>query len=181
MPVCSYIIIMISLLQYAEGVPRKEEFIEYLRCFTGYDENSVKRTNEECKEIYTDFEIKYSEKMEYDEFVDIYFWEFVRQRQNGQITDEECNKNETLLRYSIRKRVETSYQTPMTFTEWKNFFECEKESVEGWETNKSAAFFENEIWPIVVAFSKNDITTISKQVLADLIEMAYEEGKRYGR
>lgn len=172
---------MISLLQYAESVPRKEEFIEYLRCFTGYDEHAKKRTEEECKEIYTDFEIKYSEKMEYDEFVDIYYWEFVRQRQNSQITDEECNKNEHLLRYAIRKRVEDSHQTPMTFTEWKNFFEYEKGAVEGWETNNSAAFFENEIWPIVVDFSKNNITTISKQVLADLIEMAYEEGKRYGR
>lgn len=181
MPVSAYIIIMISLLQYAESVPRKEEFIEYLRCFTGYDEHAEKRTENECKEIYTDFENKYSEKMEYGEFVEIYYWEFVRQRQNGQITDEECDKNEALLRYSIRKRVEDLNQAPMTFTEWKNFFEYEKESVEGWETNKSAAFFENEIWPIVEAFSKNDITTVSKQVLADLIEMAYEEGKRHGR
>lgn len=172
---------LISLLQYAEGMSRKEEFIEYLRCFTGYDEHAEKRSDEECKEIYTDFENKYSEKMEYDEFVDIYFWEFVRQLQLRQISDEDCNKNEKLLRYSIRKRVEASHQTPMTFTEWKNFFNHEKESVEGWEANNSAAFFENEIWPVAAAFSKNGTIALSKQVLADLIETAYMEGKRHGR
>lgn len=172
---------MISLLQYAEDVPRREDFIEYLRCFTGYDEHAEKRSDEECKEIYTDFENKYSEKMEYDEFVDIYFWEFVRQLQLSQISDEDCNKNEKLLRYSIRKRVEASHQTPKTFTEWKNFFNHEKESVEGWETNNSAAFFENEIWPIAEAFSKNCTIALSKQVLADFIETAYMEGKRCGR
>lgn len=172
---------LISLLQYAESLPRKEEFIEYLRCFTGYDEHAEKRSDEECKEIYTDFENKYNEKMEYDEFVDIYFWEFVRQLQLSQISDEDCNKNEKLLRYSIRKRVEASHQTPMTFTEWKNFFNHEKESVEGWETNNSAAFFENEIWPIAEAFSKNGTIALSKQVLADLIENAYMEGKRCGK
>jgi len=172
---------MISLLQYAESIPRKEEFIEYLRCFTGYDEHAVKRSSEECNEIYTDFENKYSEKMEYDEFVDIYFWEFVRQEQTNQISEEECSKNEKLLRYAIRKRVETSHQTPMTFTEWKNFFNHEKESVEGWESNNSAAFFENEIWPIAETFSKNGTIALSKQVLADLIENAYMEGKRCGR
>lgn len=172
---------MVSLLEYAEGVPRKEEFIEYLRCFTGYDEHAKKRSEEECKEIYTDFENKYNEKMSYNEFADIYFWEFVRQRQNGQITDEECTKNEALLRYAIRKRVEASHQTPMTFTEWKNLFNHEKESAEGWETNNSAAFFENEIWPIAEAFSKNGTVALSKQVLADLIENAYMEGKSRGR
>lgn len=76
---------MISLLEHAESVPRKEEFIEYLRCFTGYDEHAEKRSEEECKEIYTDFENKYNEKMSYNEFADIYFWEFVRQRQNGTV------------------------------------------------------------------------------------------------
>lgn len=164
---------MISLLQYAESIPRKEDFIEYLRCFTGYDEHVEKRTENECKEIYTDFENKYNEKMEYSEFVETYYWDFVRQRQNGQISNEECNKNEALLRYSIKKRVETSHQTPMTFIEWKSFFNREKDSVPKWETNKSAPFFENEIWPIVEALSKNGTVALSKQVLADLIEMTY--------
>lgn len=164
---------MISLLQYAESVPRKEEFLEYLRCFTAYDKYAAKRTEKECDELYTAFENKYNEKMEYDEFADIYFWDFVRQRQSGQISAEECNKNEALLRYSIKKRVETSHQTSMTFTEWKNFFNREKDSVPKWETNKSAPFFENEIWPIAEAFSKNGTVALSKQVLADLIEMTY--------
>lgn len=164
---------MISLLQYAESVPRKEDFIEYLRCFTAYNGHAVKRTSKECDEIYEAFEKKYNEKMEYDEFAAVYFWEFVRWRQLSQISNEECNKNEKLLRYAIRKRVETLQQTSMTFTEWKDFFNREKESVEGWETNKSAAFFENEIWPIAETFSKNDTVVIPKQVLADLIEMTY--------
>ena len=169
---------MISLLQYAEGVPRKEEFIEYLRCFTGYDEHAEKRTNAECQDIYTDFENKYKEKMEYDAFADVYFWEFVRQRQLSQISDEECNRNERLLKHAIRKRVEKLNQTPMTFTEWKNFFNHEKESVSKWETNNSATFFEKEIWPIAEVSSKNDIVSLSKQTLADLIEMTYMYGKR---
>ena len=173
---------MISLKEYAENLvdkEKKEDFKEYLRCFTGYDVDSAKRTTTECKEIYTDFETKYREKMEYDEFVDIYFWEFVRQRQLSQISDKECDKNEALLRHAIRKRVEALHQTPMTFTEWKNFYNHEKDAIAKWETNKSAAFFETEIWPIVA--SVDGVASIPKQTLADLIEMAYEEGKRYGR
>lgn len=165
---------MISLLEYAENIPRKEEFIEYLRCFTGYNKHS-KRSDKECDDIYVDFENEYNEKRTYDDFTDIYLWEFVRQRQNGQISDEEFNKNERLLNYAVRKRVD---QTLRTFTEWKTFFNREKDSVEKWETNNSAAFFENEIRPIAEAFSKNGTVALSKQVLADLIEAAYNEGKR---
>lgn len=47
---------MISLLQYAKITERPIDFMEYLRLFTGYSINSPKHTDEECQEIYADFE-----------------------------------------------------------------------------------------------------------------------------
>lgn len=51
-----YIINMASLLQYAKTTERPIDFMEYLRLFTGYSINNSNHTDEECQEIYADFE-----------------------------------------------------------------------------------------------------------------------------
>jgi hypothetical protein len=164
---------MISIDEYAKGVEQKEDFEEYLRCFTGYDTKSAKRSLKECESIYKDFQEKYKEKMTYDDFADTYFWEFTRLCQLSKITSQECTLNERLLRVAVRKRVNDS--DLKTFSEWKAFYNKEKENCEEWEANDSAEFFEKEIWP---QFSANgDKFEMTKLALANIVEKAYQQGR----
>lgn len=163
---------MISIDEFAKRVDRKEDFEEYLRCFTGYDTKSAKRSLEECESIYKDFQEKYKEKMTYDDFADVYFWEFTRLCQLSKITSQECTLNERLLRVAVRKRVRDS--DLKTFSEWKAFYSTEKENCEEWEANDSAEFFEKEIWP---QFSANgDKFEMTKLELANIVEKAFHQG-----
>lgn len=164
---------MISIEEYVKGVEQKEDFEEYLRCFTGYDTKSAKRSLEECESIYKDFQEKYKEKMTYDDFADVYFWEFARLCQLSKITSQECTLNERLLRVAVRKRVNDS--DLKTFSEWKAFYKTEKENCEGWEANDSAELFEKEILP---QFSANrDMFEMTKLELANIVEKAYQRGR----
>jgi hypothetical protein len=164
---------MISIEEYAKGVEQKEDFEEYLRCFTGYDTKSAKRSLEECEGIYKEFQEKYKEKMTYDDFADVYFWEFTRLCQLSKITSQECTLNERLLRVAVRKRVNDS--DLKTFKEWKSFYNTEKEKCEEWEANDSAELFEKEIWP---QFSANgNKFEMTKLALANIVEKAYQQGR----
>ena len=164
---------MISIEEYAKSVDQKEDFEEYLRCFTGYDTKSAKRSLEECENIYKDFQEKYKEKMTYDDFADAYFWEFTRLCQLSKITNQECNLNERLLRVAVRKRVNDS--DLKTFSEWKAFYNSEKENCEEWESNDSVDLFEKEIWP---QFSANGGKfEMTKLELANIVEKAYQQGR----
>ena len=53
---------MASLLQYAKTTERPIDFMEYLRLFTGYSINNSNRTDEECQEIYADFEKNFQKR-----------------------------------------------------------------------------------------------------------------------
>lgn len=170
---------MISINEYAKSVDQKEDFEEYLRCFTGYDVHSAKRSLEECENIYRDFQEKYKEKMTYDAFVDIYFWEFVRLRQLSKISDQDCELNERLLKKVIKKRVNDS--DLKTFKEWKAFYNIEKENHEDWEVNDSAELFEKEIWPQIATNSDTFSFKMTKLALATIVELAYQRGKKSGR
>ena len=170
---------MISINDYAKGIDQKEDFEEYLRCFTGYDVQSAKRSLEECEDIYKDFQEKYKEKMTYDAFVDIYFWEFVRLRQLSKISDQDCELNERLLKKVIKKRVNDS--DLKTFKEWKAFYNAEKENHEDWEVNDSAELFEKEIWPQIVTNDDKLSFEMTKLALATIVEIAYQRGKKSGR
>lgn len=171
---------MISLNEYAKGVEQKEDFEEYLRCFTGYDVQSAKRSLEECESIYKVFQEKYKEKMTYDAFAETYFWEFVRLRQLLKITDQDCELNERLLKKVIRKRVSNS--DLKTFKEWKAFYNAEKENCEDWEVNESAELFEKEIWPKLVSNNDDRFSfEMTKLALATIVEIAYQRGKKSGR
>ena len=161
---------MISLDEYAKGVEQKEDFEEYLRCFTGYDTKSAKRSLEECESIYKDFQEKYKEKMTYDDFADVYFWEFTRLCQAAKITNQECELNERLLRVAVRKRVNDS--DLKTFKEWKAFYNSEKENC---EASDSAELFEKEIWSQFSA--KGDKFEMTKLELANIVEKAYHLGR----
>lgn len=164
---------MISIDEYAKSVDQREDFEEYLRCFTGYSTKSAKRSLEECESIYKDFQEKYKEKMTYDDFADTYFWEFTRL---------ECELNERLLRVAVRKRVNDS--DLRTFKEWKAFYNTEKEKCEDWEINDSAELFEKEIWSKIIAnwpLTSDDKIEMTKSALANIIEIAYQRGKRSGR
>lgn len=173
---------MISIDEYAKSVDQREDFEEYLRCFTGYSTKSAKRSLEECENIYKDFQEKYKEKMTYDDFADIYFWEFTRLCQLSKITDQECELNERFLRVGVRKRVNDS--DLRTFKEWKAFYNTEKEKCEDWEINDSAELFEKEIWSKIVAnwpLASDDKIEMTKIALAHIVEIAYQRGKRSGR
>ena len=170
---------MISLNEYAKGVEQKEDFEEYLRCFTGYDVQSAKRSLEECESIYKDFQEKYKEKIAYDTFVETYFWEFVRLRQLSKITDQDCELNERLLKKVIKKRVINS--DLKTFKEWKAFYNAEKENCEEWEVNESAELFEKEIWPQIATNDDKFSFEMTKLALATVVEIAYQRGKKSGR
>lgn len=170
---------MISLNEYAKGVEQKEDFEEYLRCFTGYDVQSAKRSLEECESIYKDFQEKYKEKMTYNTFAETYFWEFVRLRQLSKITDQDCELNEKLLKKVIKKRVSDS--DLKTFKEWKAFYNAEKDNCEEWEVNDSAELFEKEIWPKIVTNADKFSFEMTKLALATIVEIAYQRGKKSGR
>lgn len=170
---------MISLNEYAKGVDQKEDFEEYLRCFTGYDVQSAKRSLEECESIYKDFQEKYKEKIAYDAFAETYFWEFVRLRQLSKITDQDCELNERLLKKVIKKRVSNS--DLKTFKEWKAFYNAEKENCEEWEVNESAELFEKEIWPQIATNDDKFSFEMTKLALATIVEIAYQRGKKSGR
>ena len=164
---------MISIDEFAKRVDCKEDFEEYLRCFTGYDTKSAKRSLEECESIYKDFQEKYKEKMTYDDFADTYFWEFTRLCQLSKITNQECTLNERLLRVAVRKRVNDF--DLKTFSEWKAFYNTEKEKCEEWEANDSAELFEKEIWPQIV--TNDDKFEMTKLALANIVEKAYQQGR----
>lgn len=170
---------MISINEYAKDVDQKEDFEEYLRCFTGYDVQSAKRSLEECENIYKDFQEKYKEKMTYDTFADTYFWEFVRLRQLSKISDQDCELNEKFLKKVIKKRVNDS--DLKTFKEWKTFYNTEKENHEDWEVNDSADLFEKEIWPQIVTNADKFSFEMTKLALATIVEIAYQRGKKSGR
>lgn len=171
---------MISLNEYAKDVEQKEDFEEYLRCFTGYDVQSAKRSLEECESIYKDFQEKYKEKMTYDTFAETYFWEFVRLHQLSKITDQDCELNERLLKKVIKKRVSNS--DLKTFKEWKAFYNAEKENCEDWEVKESAELFEKEIWPKLVSNNDDKFSfEMTKLALATVVEIAYQRGKKSGR
>lgn len=173
---------MISIDEYAKSVDQREDFEEYLRCFTGYSTKSAKRSLEECESIYKDFQEKYKEKMTYDDFADTYFWEFTRLCQLSRITSQECELNERLLRVAVRKKVNDS--DLRTFKEWKAFYNTEKEKCEDWEINDSAELFEKEIWSKTVAnwsLTSDDKIEMTKSALANIVEIAYQRGKRSGR
>ena len=173
---------MISIDEYAKSVDQREDFEEYLRCFTGYSTKSAKRSLEECESIYKDFQEKYREKMTYDDFADTYFWEFTRLCQLSKITSQECELNERFLRVAVRKRVNDS--DLRTFKEWKAFYNTEKEKCEDWEINDSAELFEKEIWSKIVVnwpLTSDDKIEMTKIALANIVEIAYQRGKRSGR
>lgn len=90
--------------------------------------------------------------------------------------------NERLLRVAVRKRVNDS--DLRTFKEWKAFYNTEKEKCEDWEINDSAELFEKEIWSKIVAnwpFTSDDKIEMTKVALANIVEIAYQRGKRSGR
>ena len=171
---------MISLNEYARGVEQKEDFEEYLRCFTGYDVQSAKRSLEECESIYKDFQEKYKEKMTYNTFAETYFWEFVRLRQLSKITDQDCELNEKLFKNFKNKRL--SYAHLKIFKVCKAFYNAEKDNCEEWEVNDSAELFEKEIWPKIVCNNDGRFSfEMTKLALATIVEIAYQRGKKSGR
>jgi hypothetical protein len=162
---------MTSLLEYANGTVRKEDFLEYLRLFTGYSIRDPKRSIEECNEIYDGFEQKYAEPISYRTFADAYKWLFVQQRQDGEISDAVCNAMWSSLEVVSKQ---FNPQEQKTFLEWKSYFYNKKNELEDWALNVSADFFKN-VWEKVA--SGPDEVTLSKNELASLIEEAYKEGQ----
>lgn len=162
---------MTSLLQYAKITERPIDFMEYLRLFTGYSINSPKHTDEECQEIYADFEKKFSEQMTYLEFADHYKWYFVQECQSGNISNKECNNKWAALEVVAKK---TNPDLTKTYAEWKEYFYKVSSEFESWMLNESVDLVEN-FWR---NFNNgNNTITISKKDLAQIIETAYQEGK----
>lgn len=168
---------MRTLLEYADVVENKEQFIEYLELFTGYDIKAQPREEGELSDIYTAYKTKYAEKMTYAAFYETYKWHFTQERQLRHISDQAEQEAWASLDAIGNK---TNLEETRTFQEWKDYYYSERYNLSSWDTNESASLFEEIAEPIFTG-QPSDTVQISKAALAAIVERAYQEGKRAGR
>lgn len=169
---------MDTISTYIAAYDHEAQMKMWLDLYTGYDIYK-ERPEGELEGIKEAFEQFRKTHMHYKPFAEHYKWHYVMLRQLGSMTYEECERNCKILdiiekTYIAKETGEQGEMPTKTFFEWVSYINSV--TVSERDVYESADFYRVQIEPNLGMYSNK--VTYTKNELRDLIEKAYQAGKK---